>query len=81
MITLGAALGRPVTAPPGVPEERVAALREAFVAMTKDPGLLVEASAMRMEIEPLRGQDMQQMISQVLATPARVAARAKEFLE
>ena len=81
MITLGAALGRPVTAPPGVPEDRVAALREAFVATTKDPGLLAEATAMRLDIEPLHGQDMQHMISQVLSTPARVAARAKEFLE
>ncbi len=81
LITLGAALGRPVAAPPGVPEERVAALREAFMATTRDPGLLAEAAAMRLAIEPLTGAEMQHMIANVLDTPARVVARAKEFLE
>ena len=81
LITLGAALGRPVTTPPGVPEARIAALREAFAATTRDPALLAEAQAMSVEIEPVRGAEMRDMIAGVLATPARVAARAREFLE
>ena len=81
VLMLSASLGRPVAAPPGVPQERVMALRVAFLATTRDPGLLAEAKASRIEIEPVTGEEMQKLIVGVLATPKPLAARAKEFLE
>ena len=81
VLMLSAYLGRPVTAPPGVPAERIEALRNAFAAVAKDKDLLNEAATTRTQIEPVSGPDMQKLISGVLATPKDLAARAKEFLE
>src|SRR4051812_5433130 len=47
--------GRPYFVAPGVPEERVAALRAAFDETVKDPGLLADAKTQRLEISPMTG--------------------------
>src|SRR5215469_8848407 len=46
------AMARPFTAPPGVPAERVAALRTAFEAMVKDPAFLADAQKQLLDITP-----------------------------
>ena len=45
--------GRPFAAPPGVPADRVTALRRAFEDTLKDPEFISEAAKMQLEIEPL----------------------------
>ena len=52
-----AVFGRPYVLPAGVPAERVAALRKAFMAAFADPALLAEAGKMKLDIEPLSGED------------------------
>jgi tripartite-type tricarboxylate transporter receptor subunit TctC len=81
LVLSGCALGRPLTITPGVPPERVAALRAAFVATMKDPEFLAEAKSMNFEINPIEGVDMQKTVVQILASPASVAARARALLE
>jgi len=44
-------LGRPIAAPPGVPDDRVAALRAALVATFRDPDYLAECAALRLECD------------------------------
>jgi tripartite-type tricarboxylate transporter receptor subunit TctC len=66
--------------PDGVPPERVAALRKAFMAALADPALLAEAAKMRLDVEPLSGDDVQTMVAQWFATPKHVVARAKQSL-
>ncbi len=51
-------LSRSVALPPGVPPDRVKALRDAFAAMTKDEQFLKEAQKMGLEIGLIRGEDM-----------------------
>jgi tripartite-type tricarboxylate transporter receptor subunit TctC len=57
--------GRPYFLPPGVPEARAAALRRAFDATMRDPAFLAEAKAMKVEIDPMTGEDVQALVAQV----------------
>ncbi len=77
----GADLGRPFAAPPGTAPERIEALRQAFAAATRDPDLLAEVAAARMELDPVNGADMQKRIVNVLNTPKAVAERARDYLQ
>jgi tripartite-type tricarboxylate transporter receptor subunit TctC len=66
------AIARPVAAPPGVPPDRVAILRRAFDATMQDPVFLAEAARLNAEIDPLTGEQVQDIVIQVLATPKPV---------
>jgi tripartite-type tricarboxylate transporter receptor subunit TctC len=81
LIMSGAALGRPMTTTPAVPEERLRALRAAFLATMKDPDFIKETAALNIEIDPVAGEAMQRIVVNVLATPKPVAERAKPLLE
>jgi tripartite-type tricarboxylate transporter receptor subunit TctC len=63
--------------PPGVPVERVAALRKAFEAAMADPALLEEAAKKRMPIEPTWGPELDRITAEVIATPADILQLAK----
>jgi tripartite-type tricarboxylate transporter receptor subunit TctC len=75
-----AVIGRPYVLPAGVPPERVAALRKAFMAALKDPALLKEAAKMKLDVEPISGDEVQSMVAQWFATSPKVIARAKQAL-
>jgi tripartite-type tricarboxylate transporter receptor subunit TctC len=73
--------GRPYFVPPGVPEDRVQALRRAFDATMKDPEFLADAKKLSLEIDPITGEEAQKLIARVLATPEPIAARVRKALE
>jgi hypothetical protein len=75
----GAAFGRPLLAPPGVPAERVAILRESFDRTMKDPAFLAEAAKLNMDIKPLGGAELQRIAIEVVQSPPAGLARAKEL--
>jgi tripartite-type tricarboxylate transporter receptor subunit TctC len=81
LIVSGTKLGRPLATNGGVPEDRVAALRAAFDQTMKDADFLKEADLARIEVDPVRGVDMQKVVADVLATPKNLAARAKSLIE
>ncbi len=72
--------GRPYVLPPGVPAERVAALRKAFMPAFADPALLAEAGKMKLDIEALSGEEVQAMVTRAFAMPKRIVERAKQAL-
>jgi len=74
-------MGRPFVAPPGVPAERVAALREAFLATLKDPALLAEAEKGLMEINPVPGDQTQKIVLDAYQTPPDIVKKTGEFLK
>jgi hypothetical protein len=74
------AISRALVTTPGVPAERVTALRRAFDAMVKDPQFLAEAQTSKMEIEPMTGEDSQVIADSIVNTPPDVLAYAKEVL-
>lgn len=81
LIVSGTRLGRPLGTPPGVPPERLKALREAFLAVMKDPEFLKEAQFSNIEVDPVRGEDMAKVVEEVLATPPAEKERAKTLIE
>jgi tripartite-type tricarboxylate transporter receptor subunit TctC len=72
--------GRPYVLPPGVPAERIAALRKAFLATLADKDLIADAAKARLELAPMSGDDMQTLVGRLYALPANVIARAKRAL-
>jgi tripartite-type tricarboxylate transporter receptor subunit TctC len=67
-------LGRPIVAPPGVSQERVEALRQAFEDAMADPALRKEAEKQQVEINVVRGNELANLVSDLMRTP-------KEFVE
>ena len=74
-------MGRPFFAPPGVPAERVAALRAAFARTLKDAQFLAEAEKMGVEVQHVGGEQIQSLVERIYASPPEVIARAKAVAE
>jgi tripartite-type tricarboxylate transporter receptor subunit TctC len=74
------AMGRPFAAPPGVPPERVAALRTAFMAMTKDDRFRAEAQKLSLDVSPSTGEQVQDFVTRMYASPKAIVDRAKNAL-
>jgi tripartite-type tricarboxylate transporter receptor subunit TctC len=73
--------GRPFFLPPGVPPDRIAALRRAFDTTVKDPAFVGEATMARIDIDPLTGEAVQTLVAEVSQTPPDVVARVRDALE
>jgi tripartite-type tricarboxylate transporter receptor subunit TctC len=73
-------LERPIGAPPGVPEERLRALREGFDRAMKDPGLLADAEKVQVGIEPMTGAAIAAFVDEAYRAPAEVGKRAAQML-
>jgi tripartite-type tricarboxylate transporter receptor subunit TctC len=69
--------GRPYAAPPGLPPERLQALRAAFDATLKDPEFLAFTDKAKLEVDPVTGQEIEAAVRDIYQTPPEVIARAK----
>ena len=72
--------GRPFFMPPNVPAERVNAIRRAFDATMKDPEFLAEADKLKIEIDPLTGEQVAALIVEIYKTPAETVARVRDAM-
>jgi tripartite-type tricarboxylate transporter receptor subunit TctC len=70
-------LGRPLMAPPDVPDDRVAALRRAFDATMRDAAFLKEAETMGFEVSPQTGERIAALVAVALATPEDIVRKAE----
>ena len=78
LFTLGNATGRSIMATPGIPEDRVAALRKAFMDTMNDPELVSFTRDKKIDLGPaLTGAQLKDLIDETLATPPHVIALAK----
>jgi tripartite-type tricarboxylate transporter receptor subunit TctC len=75
LLSASSTIGRPIFTAPGVPAERVKALRDAFDTMVKDPAFLAEAERERFDINPVAGAEMQKIVAEIVATPKPIADR------
>lgn len=73
-------VGRSLTAPPGLPPQRVAELRAAFAATLKDPGFLADAARMRVDLSPLPGDQLQAIIEKSFAYSPTIVAKAEALI-
>ena len=71
----------PVVAPPGVPAERVKALRDAFDAAMMDPEFLSEAAQQKLVINPVSGAKITELLERVYATPKELIDRVVSVSE
>jgi len=75
-----AAFGRPLFTTPGVPPERVAALREAFDKTMKDPDFLAAAAKSGFDIDPVSGEELQRLVEDLVMTPKAVTERLSAII-
>ena len=68
---------RPYAAPPDIPADRAAALVSAFEATVKDPEFIAEASRHQMEVAPVSGKRLAQMLADLYTTPEDILAKAR----
>jgi len=71
--------GRPYFAPPGVPPDRLAALRQAFKAALADPALRAEASKLQLDMRYRPPAALEAFVRELTATPADVIREIQEI--
>ncbi len=73
-------MGRPFAAPPGVPAERVKALRDAFDKTMKDPEFLAAAEKAKQELNPKGGEEIQKIVEKIFQTPQPLRDKLKALV-
>jgi tripartite-type tricarboxylate transporter receptor subunit TctC len=73
-------LGRPLAGPPGMPPERLAALRAAFMRTMKDPEFLADAQRANIDIDPVTGEQVDELLEQFAKYPKSVIDKARAVI-
>jgi tripartite-type tricarboxylate transporter receptor subunit TctC len=73
-------LGRSYAAPPGIPGDRLAALRKAFDETVADPEFIKDVTSRKLSIDPTPGSEIAAFIQKNGATPPAVVTRARKLL-
>jgi tripartite-type tricarboxylate transporter receptor subunit TctC len=73
-------IARPFFGPPGVPMDRVAVLRSAFMKTMASPDLLAEAAKGEMEINPVSGENVETLIREIYAMPKDIPKKVEVLL-
>lgn len=73
-------LGRSYVGPAGVPADRTAALRKAFMDTMVDAQFLAEAAKAKLDLRPQSGEEVQAYVTKLYASPKNVIERAKKIL-
>ena len=71
-------LGRPVAVPPGIPADRLAALRKAFDDATSDKRYIAEAEKAKLDIAPASGQEVGALIVRLFSNSPDTIKRAAD---
>ena len=66
---------------PGAPAERVALLRRAFDATMQDPDFKADVEKMRVSLAPMKGEDLQKLVSQVNDLPADITELVRKVYQ
>ncbi len=73
-------MGRPYLAPPGIPGDKLQALRTAFNATMKDKAFLAEMKKLRLSVDPMTGEEMVASIKQLYGADQSTLNRVAELL-
>jgi len=71
---------RPVLAPPGIPADRLAALRKAFMDMAADPAFTEDAAKARLSVNPTSGESITRVVELIAKTPKPISQRLTDIL-
>ncbi len=72
--------GRPFVMPPDVPKDRVAAMRKAFIDVTKDEQFLTETKKLGLDLDIVTGAEIDDLLKRVYATPAEIIELARKSI-
>ena len=72
---------RPFAAPPGVPADRLQALRTAFKDTIRDPAFIADADKGRLDIEYVSDAEIIAVLQRLYATPKEAVERVKAALK
>jgi tripartite-type tricarboxylate transporter receptor subunit TctC len=72
-------IGRPFVMPPDTPGEMATAIRRAFDATMKDPDFLAEAEKSLLEVDPVTGEEMEQILKNSYAAPKALIRKAAQL--
>lgn len=75
------ALGKVFITTPGVPRDRLAALRKAFEETLRDPAFLEDARRVEMLTRPLGWQQAKALADEILALPEDIVRKARAAME
>lgn len=78
LLASSAAIGRSYVAAPGTPQARARALRTAFSAMFEDPKFRADAKKRKLDISPMSGEALEELVAEIVAAPKAVVERTKE---
>jgi tripartite-type tricarboxylate transporter receptor subunit TctC len=74
------AMARPFAMPPGVPDERLLAVRRAFDATMEDPAFLADAKKSNLDVGPLSGAKLEALVKELYTTPKNVVEEASRAM-
>ncbi len=72
--------GRPYLLPPDVPADRVKAVREAFYQMTRDKSFLEEAENLKLNIDLVTGEEIDELLKELYAMPPEVVQATQKAI-
>ena len=72
--------GRPMVIGPGTPPDRVKVLRESYAKAMRDPGLIDEAKKGQMDMEYTSGEELQNLMKEIMNQSPDVIDRVKKVL-
>jgi tripartite-type tricarboxylate transporter receptor subunit TctC len=75
-----AGVGRPFVAPPAVPADRLAAIRQAFAATLADPAFVDEAKKLELNVVPVGAEEILGIIMKAYAVPPEIVWRTMRAL-
>ena len=74
-------IGFTIMAPPGVPADRLAALRKGFLEMTRDPEFIAEAKKIGLDPEPQSGEELQSTVNDTLNATGEAVQKLREVTQ
>lgn len=73
-------IGRPVSAPPGLPDDRKGALRAAFLETVRDSAFLMDAEKMKLDVTPSDGEGVEKLFARFFSYPKDAVDKAAEAM-
>ena len=73
-------LGQPYTAPPGIPAERLAVLRQAFAATMRDKDFAADTKKANYIINPISADELSHFVRETVTASADIAAKARAIV-